>query len=196
MTTLQPKTPFFYSFCFWFVLKCHVYCCCDFFLSFIFFGETKTVYRTTCYRKCARKPSWLHWKREASGAQGHEKINMFHRNMEGQKRTPPPTFTPLRGNRVCLCLPTRQRRRAGKPKVRHLGLKVENGSFFQFPSYSTTQKRRQQQIFEPLLSPRAGYIWSTWLARSFCCPTCTAHLIHFASKALPPVFIGAIVFSS
>lgn len=27
MTTLQPKTTLSYSFCFWFLLRCHVYCC-------------------------------------------------------------------------------------------------------------------------------------------------------------------------
>lgn len=44
MTTLQPKTSLSYSLCFWFLLRCHVYCCwCRIFFS-LSFGETKTVY--------------------------------------------------------------------------------------------------------------------------------------------------------
>lgn len=70
MTTLQPKTPFFLcSLCFWFFLRCHVYCCWCSFLFFIFiFLQNWDCLSTTCWRKCVKRPSWEHWKPNISEA--------------------------------------------------------------------------------------------------------------------------------
>lgn len=93
MTTLQPKTPLSYSLCFWFLLRCHVYCCwCSVFFSL--FGKTETVYLPPAKESVLKDLPDNTGSMKSVACQAIKRWTSFTTYRETECPPPRPTLTP------------------------------------------------------------------------------------------------------
>lgn len=116
MTTLQPKTTLSYSFCFWFLLRCHVYCCwctsifslslfisVSFFVLFCFWKKPRLFTYHLLTKVCYK--TFLTVLEAWSQQHARQKKILKKIFLHIQSDCPPPRLLhPPKGNKTFLCL--------------------------------------------------------------------------------------------